>query len=332
MLTTVAAGRTFSHSHCIGMYGISGPGFYSPVDFALVSNKILYVINRGSEEVALRIGKHTVDHQFLLEFGNYGGGDGQFFFPASIDVDSDENVYISDDHLQRISIFDKEGKFLDKWGKQGSGDGELNGASGIAFDHENKLYVVDSPNHRVQVFTKEGKFLAKWGRQGGGDGEFNLPWGICLDTRGDVYVADWKNSRVQKFSPQGEFLAKFGQTDSGAGEIHRPSAVAVDSEGDVYVTDWARDRLQVFGLDGTFITSLVGDAQQPSPWAQTYIDANPPIIRARKRVDLEPEWRFRRPVAVNVDADDRILVLEIARHRIQVYNKEKDYDEPALNA
>ena len=54
-------------------------------------------------------------------------------------------------------------------------------------------------------------------------------------------------------------------------------------------------------------------------------------MKARRRADMEPEWRFRRPVAVNVDADDRIFVLESARARLQVYNKEKDYEEHALN-
>ena len=85
------------------------------------------------------------------------------------------------------------------------------------------------------------------------------------------------------------------------------------------------------GADGRYITALVGDAQQPSPWTQTYIDANPEIIKARRRADMEPEWRFRRPVAVNVDNDDRIIVLESYRHRLQIYNKLKDYEEHSLN-
>ena len=193
------------------------------------------------------------------------------------------------------------------------------------------MYVVDSSNSRIQKFTRDGKFLTKWGRQGTGDGEFDLPWGICLDSDGNVYVADWRNIRVQKFSAEGAFLAKFGVSDTGVGELNHPSDVAVDSEGDVYVTDWSGHRLQVYAPDGAFITSLVGDAQQPSPWAQTFIDANPDVIKARRRVNMEPEWRFRRPIAVNVDAENRIFVLESARHRLQVYSKERDYEEASLN-
>jgi DNA-binding beta-propeller fold protein YncE len=331
MLTTTAAGRAFDYSYCIGMVAMSGAGFTFPVDFVLGPNDTIYVINRAAEGLNQRISKCTVDHKFLGQYGSPGAGDGQFTWPMSIELDGDENIYVSDEYLQRISIFDKEGKFLGKWGQRGSGKGELNGPSGLAFDREDNLYIVDSLNHRVQKFTKDGKFLATWGKAGSGAGEFNTPWGICLDSQDNVYVADWKNSRVQKFSADGDYLATFAGSASGVGAIHRPTGVAVDSEGDVYVTDWHSHLLQVFAPDGRFITSLVGDAQQLSPWAEEYIQASPDTLKARRRVNLEPEWCFHRPVAVNVDAKDRVFVLESSRGRIQIYNKEKDFEEAPLN-
>ena len=331
MLTTVAAGRVFDYSYCIGMYGMSGQGFWSPQDFALAGDT-MYVLSRGAEELGQRVSRVTLDHQFLGQFGAFGRGDGQFVWPRSIALDDDGNVYASDDFLNRVSVFDSEGTFLSCWGEAGDDKGRLNGPCGLAFDGEGNILVVDSLNHRVQRFTAEGKFLGKFGQSGDADGEFNLPWGICLDDAGNVYVADWKNNRVQKFDPDGNFLLKFeAAATSGVGDLHGPTGVAVDSEGDVYVTDWGNHRLQVYAPDGRFIATLVGDAQQPSPWTQTYIDANPDIVKARRRVDLEPEWRFRRPVAVRVDENDRIFVLESNRHRIQVYDKVKDYEEHPLN-
>ena len=35
MLTTVAAGRVYDYSYCIGMYSQSGQGFWAPQDFVL---------------------------------------------------------------------------------------------------------------------------------------------------------------------------------------------------------------------------------------------------------------------------------------------------------
>jgi DNA-binding beta-propeller fold protein YncE len=158
-----------------------------------------------------------------------------------------------------------------------------------------------------------------------------MPWGIATDQAGEVYVADWKNGRVQKFTAQGLYLNQFRGNANGLGDLNRPTSVAVDAEGDVYVTDWGNHVVQIYGPDGNFITSLVGDAQVPSPWTQTYLEANPEIVKQRRRVDLEPEWRFRRPVAVKVAGNGEIYVLESVRHRFQVYQKEQDYEEPALN-
>ena len=136
MLTTVAAGRVFNFSHCLGMYGMAGLGFWDPLDFAFGANGVIYVVNRGAEELGQRVSICTVDHEFVSQFGGFGSGDGQFMWPVSIDVDSQGNVYVSDENLQRISIYDNDGKFLDKWGVPGSGEGELKGPSGIAFDQE----------------------------------------------------------------------------------------------------------------------------------------------------------------------------------------------------
>ena len=331
MLTTVAAGRVFDYSFCLGMYGMSGQGFWTPQDFALADDGLVYVINRGAEELGQRISKVTLDHQFLGQYGSFGRGDGQFVWPRSIALDRAGNVYACDDHLNRISVFGPDDSFLHSWGESGSGEGQLNGPSGLAFDPDDSLVVIDAMNHRVQRFTKDGTFLGGFGRHGDGDGEFNLPWGLCVDDAGNIFVADWKNNRVQKFDADGNFRLKLEDSASGVGDLHGPTGVAVDSEGDIYVTDWGNHRVQVYASDGRFIATLVGDAQDPSPWTQTYIDANPDIIKARRRVNLEPEWRFRRPVAVKVDKQDRIFVLEAARHRIQVYDKVKDYEEHPLN-
>ena len=327
----MAAGRVYDYSFCIGMYSQSGQGFWAPQDFALGKNGRIYVLSRGVEQLGQRISKINFDHEFEGQFGSFGGEDGRFIWPRSIDLDQHGRVFVSDENLNRISVFDAEGAFRYHWGRSGSGEGQLNGPSGIAFDSHDDLWVVDSLNHRVQSFSQTGEYRSSFGRQGVDDGGLEMPWGICIDRHDDIYVADWGNNRIQKFSPAGDLLMSFQGSRDGVGSLKGPSGVAVDSDGDVYVTDWGNHRVQIYDAGGRYITALVGDAQQPSPWTQTYLDANPEMIKARRRADMEPEWRFRRPVAVNIDADDRIIVLESYRHRLQVYNKLKDYEEHSLN-
>jgi DNA-binding beta-propeller fold protein YncE len=295
---------------------------------------LMYVLCRSSEyrPEGTRIAVCTVDEEYVTVFARgvaqqgpheYNFEDGSLVWPTSIAIDSEQNVYVSDEWLNRISKFTKDGEYISKWEeKAGSGDGEINRPSGMVFDKDDNLYLVDSVNNRIQKFTKDGKFLAKWGSEGSGDGQFNLPWGIDVDKEGNVYVADWRNDRIQKFSSDGQFLMKFGTSGSGPGEFNRPTGVAVDNDGIIYVADWLNNRLQVFDADGAFITLKTGDATV-SKWGKDKLDANPEMWGERERAQgLEREKDFWGPNSVAVDDENRIFVCEGARNRIQVYRKQ----------
>ena len=339
MLTTTVAGRTINYSHTVGRNIPSGNGFQFPVSLALGKNSIAYVLCRSNEQhfsahaTKVNIGDPG-DEEIIAEFGSWGQGDGQMNWPAGLALDKAENVYISDEWLNRVTRYDSEGKFRQKWGTPGSGDGELNRPSGLAFDSQENLYVVDSMNHRVQRFSKDGKFLGKWGSFGSGPGQFSRPWGITVDGKDEVYVADWENHRVQKFSADGAFLAQYGHgPGSGTGELDHPTDVAVDEDGDVYVVDWPNNRVQIYDSSGEFLTSLIGDSQQLSKWAQMVVDANPDFFKARRRVpSLAPEWRFCMPTGIAYEpATRRIMVADTQRGRLQIYVKEKNYADPQAN-
>lgn len=330
-MTTQVPNVTFRYSHTIGRRENAGSGFRTPCAMALGEENRVYVINRSSEFRAdgLRVTICTVDEEYIGEFAKGGATinyeaaspDAPLVWPSSIALDKEGNVYITDEWLDRVSVFTKDGEPITRWGTSGDGDGDLSGPSGITFDRDDNLYLVDSKNYRVQKFTKDGKFLAKWGRAGDREGEFNLPWGIDVDHHGDVYVADWRNDRIQKFSPDGHFLMKIGTSGTGDGEFNRPSGVAVDKEGIVYVTDWGNDRLQIFYSDGSFATELTGDATL-SKWGKEKLDANPDMWLQRTIAHgIDREKRFWGPVSVEVDTQGQIFVVESARFRIQVYRK-----------
>ena len=317
--------RTYHYDRTIGKGEFGGAGFRQPMDLALGRDGRIYVVNRSHEyrQGGVRVTMLTLDEEYIGEFSQLGEGDGDLYWPVSIALDSDQNVYISDDWLTRISVFDKDGEFLHKWGVPGSGDGELNKPSGIKFDKEDNLYVVDSGNNRVQKLTKDGTFLAKWGEAGSDEGQFNLPWGLAFDNSGDVYVADWNNHRIQKFTSDGEWLAEFGSFGDRKGEFNRPTGVAVDKDGDIYVADWGNDRVQVLTPDGRHITTFTGDAGL-SKWGADKLNANPDMAKQRDLMmrDMSPERNFWRPKSLAIDDEGRIIIIDSDRNRFQVYQKD----------
>ena len=336
MLTTVVEGRVYDWSHSVGRNAAAGNGFAYPCSIALASPGLAYVVNRGGEgNQGSRVSKVSIGapgaETVQGEFCRRGTSPGQGMWLNSVALDKQGNAYVSDDWLNRISVFDPEGNFVRAWGTAGSAPGQLDGPAGLACDRDGNLYVVDSRNHRIQVFTKEGQYLASCGKYGSGPVEFNMPWGIHIDDNDDLFVADWKNHRVQKLTKNGAFLMEL--KGEGQRALNHPTNIATDAEGDIYVCDWANHKLRIYNSEGDLLTSLVGDAQVMSKWGQQALDANPDMVKMRRRVkSLEREWCFYYPTAVAYDqGQDFILVADCQRGRLQVYKKDKKYSAPQFN-
>ena len=264
----------------------TGRGFGHPVDLAIGKNGRIYVLNRHA--LLARVGVCTLEEDYAGEFGSYGHGDGQFWLPTAIAIDSQENVYVADEYHHNVTVFDPSRTFKNEWGEYGNGDGQLDGPSGLAIDSDDNVFVVDQKNSRVHKFTADGRHLLQWGGHGEDEGQFNLPWGITLDSHGNVYVADWRNDRIQKFTADGQFLAAFGEPGDAEGQFHRPAKPAVDLDGFVYVADWGNERVQVLGPDGEFQLSLRGQATV-SNWAQEFLAVNPDESDTRDQSNLIPD-------------------------------------------
>jgi len=312
----------FPYLKTLGMRRVSN----YPIDVAFGADRRVYILTRTEAERTAQIRVWSLDDaekltDELIGIGTYGSEEGQLTWPVQMITDGEENLFVSDEALHRITSFDKDGEFLSMWGEEGDGDGQLNGPSGIAFDADENMYVVDSMNHRVQKFTKDGKFLMGWGSFGSEPGEFNMPWGIHVDELGDVYVVDWRNDRVQKFNAGGEFIFEIGGTGSGDGEFNRPTGVAVDSDGDIYVADCGNDRVQLFNEHGRYVQKFLGDATL-SRVARDYMLTNSFPNRLRDMAVLEPEKLFLSPRSVRVDDELRMFVADFKRYRVQVYQKE----------
>ena len=337
----------YRYSHVIGFLSVSGRGFNNPVDLAVGDGDTLYVLNRAGSDVAERmVSKRiticTVGEDYFGEFAKGGTEQGQIMWPCAMVAGDDGNLFVSDEALNRISIFETDGGFVGSWGVSGEGEGAFNRPSGIAFDPEGNLVVADGLNNRIQRYTPDGRYLGGWGKAGTGPGEFNTPWGTAVDADGNVFVADWRNDRVQKFDADGGFLASFGSPGSGDGELYRPAGVTVDDEGNLYIADWGNHRVQILDAEGRFLAAFRGDAGL-SKWSDDYFRVNADELEERQKADLEPaldpatiydtrdesasiEKYFWGPTSVRLDRDGRMYVVDSCRHRVQVYQRESKQD------
>jgi len=216
----------------------------------------VYVGDTGNS----RIQKFDENGNFLLKWGTFGNGDGQFGHQTpgipglSVAVDGSGNVYVGDTGNARIQKFDGNGNFSLKWGTPGNGDGQFApflGNLSVAVDGSGNVYVGDVGNLRIQKFEGNGNFLLKWGTPGTGDGQFFVNISVAVDGLGNVYVSDPVNFRIQKFDGNGNFLLKWGTQGTGPGQFSGSfESVGTDGAGNVYVAEMNPSRIQKFDSEG----------------------------------------------------------------------------------
>jgi tripartite motif-containing protein 71 len=123
-------------------------------DIAIDSSGNIYVNDVLKEEGTnhARVEKFDSNGKFIMMWGSKGSGEGQFFKPECIAVDSSDYVYVCDGGNFRIQKFDSNGKFITTWGSEGEGDGQFLEPQGIQVDPSGMVYVVDKQRGTVEMF------------------------------------------------------------------------------------------------------------------------------------------------------------------------------------
>src|SRR5690242_18857287 len=100
---------SFAYSHSISRRELPASVIWNPVDFALGANDVVYVVHGSSRDAGTplhgMVTVCTLNNTYIRAFGSYGEKDGQFIWPTSIALDQNENVYVADQLLNRISVF-----------------------------------------------------------------------------------------------------------------------------------------------------------------------------------------------------------------------------------
>jgi len=330
MLTVSIKGRVLDYSRVVG-----GRVFRGITYATLGDENDVFIVTRdtyGSEIIKITIGLEIDDEEEVVSFSKVNKGIFDHSWPTCAAFNNGK-LYVTDELKNCVTVFNSEGNFIEEYGSQGNNMGSFDRPSGIAIDPDNNIFVADTFNHRIQKFSSCGEFISQFGVYGSKASQLDSPWGMALDGSGNLLVADHLNNRVQKFSADGDYLSTFGDKGTEVQTLDHPTDITVDADGDIYVSDWANDRVQIFDENGTHITALYGAAMELSKWQRQYVNGNPDVYKARRRVaSLEPEKRFALPSGVTYDVEkSRLLVVDSQRWRIQIFDKLTNYSDPQFN-
>jgi len=161
-------------------------------------------------------------------------------FPAGLALDAQGNLYIADQHNNRIRRVAADGTITTVVGTGVEGFGGDGGPAtrallaypaDVAFDAQGNLYIADQRNNRVRRVDRNGIITTVVGNGlHGYDGDggppllaiLDYPGGLAFDPQGNLYIADHHNNRVRKvvFNPPALALSpaslNFAATAGGA--------------------------------------------------------------------------------------------------------------------
>ena len=163
-------------------------------------------------------------------------GEGMFVRPHGFHIDSQGNVWTTDDRAHVVYKFSSQGELLMTLGTagvRGDGTNEFDQPTDILVAPDGNLFVTNGHGmgaDRVMKLTSDGDFIKAWGSSGSGPGQFDIPHALALDSQGRLFVGDRNNARVQIFDQEGKFIDQWAQ-------FGRPSGLAITPDDMLYVAD-----------------------------------------------------------------------------------------------
>jgi hypothetical protein len=308
----------------------SGALFNGPSGTAVDSAGNVYVadgVNRTIRKITSGGAVTILAASPRLQGTNDGvGSAARFNQPASVAVDSANNVYVVDSGGQTVRKITSGGvvtTLAGTGGLSGTNDGVGSAArfvnpQGVAVDNAGNVYVSDSGNHTIRMVTPGGVVTTLVGspKQSGsldgtnGVARFSTPRGIAVDSATNVYVADSGNSTIRKLTHVGidwvvttlaGSAGQHGNMDgtNGAARFHGPDGVAVDSAGNVYAVDRSNDDIRKITPAGV-VTTFAGVPGQTGSADGTGAAAE-----------------FHQPVGVAVDSSTNIYVADFQNSTVR---------------
>jgi DNA-binding beta-propeller fold protein YncE len=215
--------------------------------------------------------------------------------PYGIAVDSKNNLYVADQKVGAIFIFNTETREVELI--KNKTHAHFVRIIGLAMDDNDRLFVSDPGLRHVLAFDAAHK-AEEVITEG-----LVSPGSLAIDRENRLlYVSDIELDQVLVYDADTlKLKRKIGTTGhnhelTSPGEFAKPTGLAVDQEGNLYVADTLNNRIEIFDADGKFISAFGKSGDGPG--------------------------YFARPKGVAIDGDGHIWVADGMQDRVQVFNQE----------
>ena len=240
--------------------------FRSPWGVAVdYSSNNIYVADHENHRVQV----FNDDGNFLFKFGHQNGLC-KMLYPVCVAI-FQQRLFVSQQGLGCLSVYDLDGNFIDRIGNQGASEGDFDDPRGLAIHPDSgDIYVCDHLNNRVQILsdyvitilrhdlldspvsislTKHSIFVLA--RTSPFLFEFDysytnstsevlssvsrfveLSYSVCIDGAGRFLVADNVKNRIVILNEEGNLLHTLWEG------ISKPMGVTVDAKGGIIVADF----------------------------------------------------------------------------------------------
>ena len=215
--------------------------------------------------------------------------------PYGIAVDSKNNLYVADQKVGAIFIFNTETRDVELI--KNKTHAHFVRIIGLAMDDNDRLFVSDPGLRHVLAFDAAHK-AEEVITEG-----LVSPGSLAIDRENRLlYVSDIELDQVLVYDADTlKLKRKIGTTGhnhelTSPGDFAKPTGLAVDQEGNLYVADTLNNRIEIFDADGKFISAFGKSGDGPG--------------------------YFARPKGVAIDGDGHIWVADGMQDRVQVFNQE----------